>query len=70
MHHFKKLILYVVLLVALCICSTIVMELLDLILKLNYENIWSMRFKIGFTVWIGMIINEGYHWVKDKINKR
>ncbi len=66
MHYAKKLVLYVLLLLVLCICGTIVIKLFDLVLKLNYESIWSVGFKIGFIAWLGMIINECYHWAKDK----
>lgn len=66
MNKIKKIILYVALLVGFCLCSTIVMKIFDLILKLNYESIWAVGFRVGFIVWVGMIVNEGYHWIKDK----
>lgn len=66
MNKIKKIILYVALLVALCLCSTIAMKILDLILPLNYESIWAVGFRVGFIVWIAMIVIEGYHWIKDK----
>lgn len=66
MNKIKKIILYVALLVGFCLCSTIVMKIFDLILKLNYESIWAVGFRVGFIVWEGMIVNEGYHWIKRK----
>lgn len=68
MRNVKKIILYVALLVALCLCGTIVMKIFDLILKLNYESVWAVGFRVGFIAWIGMIINESYHWIKGKTN--
>lgn len=62
----KKIILWLVLLIAMVICGTLVIKIFDLILKLGYENIWIPGFKVGFIAWLGMIINEYYHFVKNK----
>ena len=45
--------------------GTAVLKIFDLLLKLGYENIWLSGFKVGFVAWIGMIINEYYHFIKD-----
>ncbi len=67
MNNVKKIILYVVLLVVLCFCGTIIMKIFDLILKLNYESVWTVGFKVGFIAWLGTLVgNEGYHWIKGK----
>lgn len=63
---FRKVILYLLLLVVMWLCGTLVLKIFDLILKLNYENIWFSGFKVGFIAWIGTIINECYHVYKDK----
>lgn len=62
----KKIILWLLLLIAMVICGTLVLKIFDLLLKLEYENIWISGFKVGFIAWLGMIINEYYHFVKNK----
>ena len=70
MHLFKKINLFLLLLIVMCLCGTLVLKFFDLILKLEYENIWLSGFKVGFVAWIGTIINECYHVYKDKRSKK
>lgn len=46
--------------------GAIVLKIFDLILKLNYENIWISGCKVGFVAWIGMLINEYYHYLQNR----
>ena len=62
----KKFILWLLFLIAMTIVGTLVLKIFDLILKLGYENIWISGFKVGFVAWIGMLINEYYHFIKNK----
>lgn len=62
----KKIILYLILLIALSVCGTLVLKIYDLIFKIGYENIIMSGFKIGLIAWIGMLINESYHIYKNK----
>ena len=62
----KKIILWLLFLIAMTIVGTLVLKIFDLILKLGYENIWISGFKVGFVAWIGMLINEYYHFIKNK----
>lgn len=62
----KKIILWLLLLIAMVICGTLVLKIFDLVLKLGYENIWISGFKVGFAAWLGILINEYYHFVKNK----
>lgn len=62
----KKIILWLLLLISMVICGTLVLKIFDLLLKLGYENIWISGFKVGFVAWLGMLINEYYHFVKNK----
>ena len=62
----KKIILWLVLLIAMVICGTLVLKIFDLLLKLGYENIWISGFKVGFFAWFGTLIDEYYHFVKNK----
>ena len=64
----KKIILWLLLLITMVICGTLVLKIFDLLLKLGYENIWTSGFKVGFVAWLGMLINEYYHLVKNKKN--
>lgn len=62
----KKIVLYLILLIALSVCGTLVLKIYDLIFKIGYENIIMSGFKIGLIAWIGMLINESYHIYKNK----
>lgn len=62
----KNIILWLLLLIVMTLGGTIILKLFDLILKLGYENIWISGFKVGFIAWIGMLINEYYHFLKNK----
>ena len=62
----KKIILWLLLLIVMVICGTFILKIFDLFLELEYENIWISGFKVGFTAWLGMLINEYYHFVKNK----
>ena len=41
-------------------------KIFDVLLKLEYENIWYSGIKVGFVAWLGMLINEYYHFIKEK----
>ena len=44
----KKVVLEILLLIVMCLCGTAIMKLFDIILKLNYENIWTAGFKVEY----------------------
>jgi len=52
----KYILLEILLLIVMLIISTGVMKILDLIFKLNYENIWNIGFKVGFIAWLILLI--------------
>ena len=62
----KNITLWLLLLIVMTIGGTLVLKIFDLILKLEYENIWISGFKVGFVAWIGMLMNEYYHFIKNK----
>lgn len=62
----KNIILWLLLLIVMILGGTITLKIFDLILKLGYENIWISGFKVGFIAWIGMLIIEYYHFLKNK----
>lgn len=66
---FKSIILWLLLLIVMVIGGTLVLKIFDVLLKLGYENIWISGFKVGFVAWIGMLINEYYHFIKEKKTK-
>lgn len=53
----RYIVLEALLLVAMLLCSTAVMKILDVILKLNYENVWDIGFKVGFFAWLILLID-------------
>ena len=66
----KKMILWLALLLIMSICGTIVLKIFELLLNFEYENIWLSGFKVGLIAWIGMLINEYYHYIKSENNKK
>lgn len=44
------------LLIAMCLCGTMVMEVFDVLLSLGYESIWSVGFKVGFVAWLAILV--------------
>lgn len=62
----KNIILSLLFLIMMTLGGTIILKIFDLILKLGYENIWISGFKVGFIAWIGMLINEYYHFLRNK----
>lgn len=62
----KNIILWLLLLIVMTLGGTITLKIFNLILKLEYENIWISGFKVGFIAWIGMLIIEYYHFLKNK----
>ena len=51
----KKIVLYALFLIAMVVCATAVIKIYDLILDLDFENIWEVGFKVGFVAWIAML---------------
>lgn len=62
----KKVMLAILLLIVLALCGTLVMKIFDLLLALEYENIWMVGFKVGFLAWIFLIVGS----VIYKLRKR
>ena len=54
------------LLIAMTICGTIVLKIFDLILKLDFVNIWIAGFQAGFGAWIGWIACEYHRYNKNR----
>ncbi len=48
----KFIVLETLLLIAMLLCGTATMKILDLLFKLGYENIWKVGFKVGFIAWL------------------
>ena len=48
----KTIILYILFLLAMVLCGTAVMKALDLLFQLDYENVWSIGYKVGFVSWL------------------
>lgn len=54
----RYIVLEILLLVAMVLCGTAIMKLFDILLKLDYENIWVVGFKVGFIAWlVSLVIN-------------
>ena len=55
MELLKRIVLYTLLLIAMVVCATAVIKIYDLILDLDFENIWEVGFKAGLVAWIAML---------------
>lgn len=52
----KYIILEILFLIAMLLCGTVVMKVLDVLFQLNYENTWLIGYKVGFIAWLGLSI--------------
>ena len=66
MNVLRNITLYLLLLMAMVICGTIVIKLYDLLLGLNFENIWVTGFKVGFVAWCLMLIYIYSRHIRNK----
>lgn len=65
----RSIILELLLLVAMCLCGTIVMKMMDFVLKLSYENAWSIGFKVGFVAWIVILALQIFSKKEESKNR-
>ena len=63
----KIIILKILLLIIMILCGTATMKILDLLIKIGYENIWEVGFKVGVIGWISSLIVP---FIIEKINKK
>lgn len=65
-----KIVKYIVLrmlsLIAMMLCGTAVMKIFAVLLKLSYENIWSIGFKVGFIAWLVLSVVTIINKIKKK----
>ncbi len=52
----RSIVLEFLLLVVMLLCGTATMKILDIVFKLNYENIWVAGFKVGFVAWLVLLV--------------
>ena len=52
----KKVVLYIMCLLAFWGCGAVVMKIFDWIMKLEIENVVYEGFKVGFIAWILVVI--------------
>lgn len=62
----RYIVLAALLLAAMLLCGTAVMKILDFILKLNYENVWNIGFKVGFLAWLILLVD----WIRRLSKKK
>ena len=51
----KYIFLQFLLLIIMSLASTAVMKFFDLLFELEYKNIWTIGFKVGFIAWLGLL---------------
>lgn len=52
----KTVAIYALFLIAMLLFGAGVMKILDFIFQLDYENIWSIGFKVGFLSWLALTV--------------
>lgn len=52
----KTVAIYALFLIAMFLFGAGVMKILDFIFQLDYENIWSIGFKVGFLSWLALTV--------------
>ena len=62
----KTIILYILFLLAMVLCGTAVMKVLDIVFQLDYENVWSIGYKVGFVSWLILSVKS----IVSKTKKR
>lgn len=62
----KSIILYFLLLIVMIICGTAVLKIYDWILGLDFDNIWTAGFKVGFIAWGLMLIYGYYRHIRNR----
>lgn len=55
---FKYILLEVLLLIVLCLISVLITKIFDLVLNLQYTNIWTISLKIGILSWIILLVTS------------
>lgn len=66
---FRKIVLYLLLLIVMIIGGTFVLKIFDLLLSKSFENIWIAGFQVGFTAWLGWIASAYHNYIKNKKQK-
>lgn len=49
------------------LCGTATMKILDILFKLEYENIWVVGFRVGFAVWLFLLTVKAIFKLKISI---
>lgn len=56
MKKIKFIVLEILLLIVMLFCGTLTMKILDILFKLEYDNIWVVGFKVGFIAWLSSLV--------------
>ncbi len=65
----KIIVLEILLLIVMLLCGTATIKILDLLFKLEYENVWKVGFKVGLIAWLSYSVVTGVVKLKNKHNK-
>jgi len=52
----KKAVLYILCLLSMWLCGTVVIKIFDWLMKLGIDNVVYEGFKVGFIAWVVVII--------------
>ncbi len=55
--------------IVMVLCAIATMQILDLLFKLGYENIWKVSFKVGIIAWLSSLMVASIVKLKNKNNK-
>ena len=67
MKYVKYAILWLLALAALCLCGTVVMQIMNFVLCLNLEQVFGIGFKVGFIAWLLLSCSILIHKLKRPV---
>lgn len=62
----KCICLEILLFISLLILGIVTLKIMDIIFKINFDNIWQDGFKVGFLAWIIVLVSQLFIKYKGK----
>lgn len=62
----KYVCLELLLFVSMTLLATATLKIIDMILKLNFDNIWQEGFEVGFLAWIMILVIQIFRRYKKR----
>lgn len=62
----KYILLEILFLIAMLLCGTGTMKILDILFQVGFDDIWTIGFKVGFIAWLGLSVMSAISKIKKK----